>query len=91
MGTLRWEKEEAEIHEESIKCSEAQRKRIELELAEAEINAKIMALSKELEAKRADLERLSEEEEKRRATYDEKRADLRKRRGGDSNEARDEF
>ena len=88
MGTLRWEREEAEKHEEALKRSEAQHRRIELELAEAEINAKIMALKREMEANRADLDRLAKEEEKRKATDGERRADIRKRRSGDSNGAK---
>jgi circadian clock protein KaiC len=88
MGTLRWEKEEAEKREEMIKHSEAQHKRIELELAESEINAKIMALRRELEANRADLERLAKEEEKRRDAANERRTDLRMRRSGDSTEGK---
>jgi circadian clock protein KaiC len=83
MGTLRWEKEEAEKHGEITRRSEVQHKRIDLELAEAEINAKIMALRRELEANRSDLERLDKDEEKRRSTDDNRLVDMRKRRGWD--------
>jgi circadian clock protein KaiC len=84
MGTLRWEKEEAEKKEEMFRRSEAHKKRIELEKSEAEINAKIIALRRELDANRADLERLAEEEEKRKAASDDRKAGLLKRRIADS-------
>ena len=88
MGTLRWEKEEAENHEKSIKRSESHHKRIELELTEAQLNAKIMALRRELEANRSDLEKLYEEEEKDDAADNKRKADLYSRRGGDSAEGK---
>jgi circadian clock protein KaiC len=88
MGTLRWEKEEAEKHEEITMRSEVQHKRLELELAEAEINAKIIALKRELEANRSDLERLDKDEDKRRAIYENRLANIRKRRGWDSIEGK---
>jgi circadian clock protein KaiC len=88
MGTMRWEKEEAEKHEKITKRSEVHHRRIELELAEAEINAKIMALRRELEANRSDLESLDKDEENRKSADENMLTDMRKRRGWDSIEGK---
>ncbi len=86
MGTLRWEKEESDRQIEKKKQIESERKRIELELAESEINAKIQALKKQLEANRSEIERLSEQEKGRIAVEERKFADIQKLRGADVGE-----
>lgn len=88
MGTLRWEKEEAERLAEERERAEAERQRIELELEETEINAKMLALKKQLEANKIETARLSKEEENRRISEDRKLADLQKLRRADLNEGK---
>jgi circadian clock protein KaiC len=83
MGTLRWEKEKSERHAEEENQNEAKRKRIELELTDAEINARMQALKKEMEANRAELERLSAEEKDRKTGEEQKLADLQRLRHAD--------
>jgi hypothetical protein len=65
MGTLRHEKEAAEASERAFARLEAERKRRELELAEAEASTRIAMLQRELEARQAELARLREEEKTR--------------------------
>ncbi|HWQ19496.1 MAG TPA: circadian clock protein KaiC [Methanotrichaceae archaeon] len=86
MGTLRFEREEADRQAEGHERLEAQSKKIELELGEAEINAKMQALKKQLEANRAEMARLSKEEETRRTGGERKLADLQRLRRADLGE-----
>jgi circadian clock protein KaiC len=83
MGTLRWEKEAADRKAEEKKQAQAERKRVELELEKAEIDAKMRLLEKELEANRAELERISAYEMDRRTGEDQKLADLKRLRDAD--------
>lgn len=83
MGTLRWEKEAADRKAEEKKQAQAVRKRVELELEKAEIDAKMRLLEKELEANRAELEWISAYEMDRRTGEDQKLADLKRLRDAD--------
>lgn len=83
MGTLRWEKEVADRKAEEKKQAQAERKRIELELEKAEIDAKIRLLERELEANRAELDRISAYEKERRIVEDQKLADMKRLRDAD--------
>jgi circadian clock protein KaiC len=91
MGTLRWEKEAAERRAEEEKRAEAERKKIVLELTGAEINAKMQALKKELEANRAELERISGEEEDRLSGEERRLDDIQRMRRADFSEEENEF
>ncbi|MDQ3517156.1 MAG: circadian clock protein KaiC [Gemmatimonadota bacterium] len=55
MGTARWEKEAEVREQEAQRRVRSERARRELELAEAEVAARIAALQRELEARRAEL------------------------------------
>lgn len=65
MGTARWEKEIAERQEEAQRRADIERRRRELAVAEAEVRGRIDALLRELDAKRADLALLAEEQQAR--------------------------
>lgn len=74
MGTLRWEKEEEQRHEEVRARRQMQEKRRELAIAEAEVEARMQLLQRELAAHRAELAALEAEQElreKRRAASTE--------------------
>ncbi len=71
MGTLRWEREEAQRREKALAHTVLMRKERELSLAEAEVRGRIEVLSRELELRRAENEALAEEirqEKTQRAT-----------------------
>jgi circadian clock protein KaiC len=58
MGTARWQKEAEERAMEEFQIASVAQERLELELAEAEVNARVEVLQRELALKRAELERL---------------------------------
>jgi circadian clock protein KaiC len=61
MGTLRWEKEEANRREKALAHSGLLRKERELSLAEAEVRGRIEVLNRQLELRRAENAALAEE------------------------------
>ncbi len=61
MGTLRWEKEEANRRAKALAHTGLLRKERELSLAEAEVRGRIDLLTRELELRRAENEALAEE------------------------------
>ncbi|NPV63746.1 MAG: circadian clock protein KaiC [Methanotrichaceae archaeon] len=83
MGTLRWEREKAERRAEEQRQMDAERKRIELELADSEINARIQSLKRELEANRTELKRLSVDEAAYERDETQRLADLQGLRRAD--------
>ena len=83
VGTARWERERELEEERERKAAEAERQRALLELAEAEIEARITALEHQLEARRADLRVVATETERRTARDTETRSEVRRRRGAD--------
>lgn len=60
MGTLRWEKEQADAAEHEQRRQQAEDRRRELQLAEAETRVQLAALAKELELQQNELARLAE-------------------------------
>jgi len=60
MGTLRWEKEQAEVADQEHRRQQAEARQRELQLAEAETRARMAALAKELELQQSELARLAE-------------------------------
>ncbi len=60
MGTARWEKEAEVRKEERHRRAKSERARRELELAEAEVSARIALLQRELEARRSELSLLED-------------------------------
>ncbi len=62
MGTARWEKEAEVRNEETRRRARSERARRELELAETEVSARIAALQRELDGRRAELAVLEEED-----------------------------
>jgi circadian clock protein KaiC len=88
MGTLRWEKEEAQRDEQAQARRNMLRRARELSLAESEVNGRIEALTRELELRRAESEAMAEDirlEMARRATS---ATELGRMRGVDSQHGR---
>jgi circadian clock protein KaiC len=88
MGTLRWEKEEAQRDEQAQARRNMLRRAHELSLAESEVKGRIEALTRELELRRAESEAMAEDirlEMARRATA---AAELGRMRGSDSQHGR---
>lgn len=83
MGTLRWEKEQAEAAEQEQRRQQAEVRQHELQFAEAETKARLAALTKELELQHSELARLAENQsqDSRRTTTNLK--DLNLLRGAD--------
>lgn len=80
MGTLRWEREEAERRERERRRLAQENRRRELEAAEAEMEAKIASLRRELETKRAELEQLEADADWRERKRNEQEQEVRRRR-----------
>jgi circadian clock protein KaiC len=80
MGTARWQREATEKAAEELLQAEVERKRRELELAEAEVNARIEALHREMATKRGELEMLLSNEAGRRERAAHQREELWKLR-----------
>jgi circadian clock protein KaiC len=83
MGTLRWEKEDAERGRNVKRRAEFDHKRRELQVSEAETNARIKALQQDLERQRADLAAYSSENEARIVSSSDREKELRRIRGAD--------
>lgn len=87
MGTLRWEREEAERREQERRRLETEKRRRELEASKAEVEARIEALHHELEMKRAELEQLLADADWRKRKRDEQAEEVRRRRRGQGRRA----
>jgi circadian clock protein KaiC len=83
MGTARWQKEAEERATEELQRGSVEQKRRELELAEAEVNARVEVLQRELALKRAELERLQSTETIRRQRMQLQRDALQTLRSAD--------
>lgn len=83
MGTLRYEKELAEVAEKERLRNQNELKRVELKVQEAELNAHIAALHRELETKRTELASLENERFQHEQQWHENRARLSSMRGGE--------
>ncbi len=89
MGTLRWEKERALEWEHRRQRAELERRRQQLELAEAEAMARRQVIAREIEARQADLAALRTEAEAQERTWLRTVAGIRNRRSdaeGESDE-----
>lgn len=84
MGTLRWEKEQAERAEQLRKEAEAGQRLTEIRRAEAELAGRLETLERELAARRAERERLTRTENQRQNRAELRHRQVRKMRGGDA-------
>ena len=83
MGTARWQKEAAERHaEDRLRAVADQRRRV-LELAQAEVNARIEALQREMAVKSAEMDMLTLDEASRLKAVVQTRDALWSLRSGD--------
>jgi circadian clock protein KaiC len=89
MGTLRWEREMQERAEQERGKLKVGRQQYELKLAAAELEARAVALRRELELNRFELAALKGGETQRLGQVDRYRSALRRRRGADQTPARD--
>jgi circadian clock protein KaiC len=83
MGTLRWEKEEAERAHAAQRRSDFEQKRTALELAEADTRARIKVLEHDLERQRYGLAVYSGEDQARIVSTSDREKTLRKIRSAD--------
>jgi len=83
MGTLRWEKEEAQRGEKAQARRSMMRRARELSLAESEVRGRIEALTRELELRRAESEAVAEDIRLDLAQHDAATAELGRLRGAD--------
>ena len=83
MGTARWEKEAEEQASEELHRIEIERKRVQLELAQAEVNVRMEVLKRELEIKREELQRLESVEQIRQQSVQQRRETLQALRSAD--------
>ena len=83
MGTLRYEKEYAEQMEKVRLSREIERKRDILKLEEAELNVRMVALQRDLEARRAELARLETDQTNGEERWQVNHGKLLKMRSGD--------
>ncbi|HEY8034374.1 MAG TPA: circadian clock protein KaiC [Methylobacter sp.] len=83
MGTSRWQKEIAEKAAEELLQASVEHKRKELELAQAEVNARIEVLQREMAVKRGELEMLLATEANRLKLFERNRDELWSMRSGD--------
>jgi circadian clock protein KaiC len=87
MGTARWEKEAEDDANRARHQTEFERKRVELQSAEAGTRARIEALQMELQRHRAELAVYSREGAARGVSSTERESELRRRRSADPSEA----
>ena len=83
MGTLRWEKEDAERTQAMRHRSEFDQRRSALELVEADTRARIKALEHDLERQRFELAAYSGEDKARIVSTSDRETALRKIRSAD--------
>jgi circadian clock protein KaiC len=85
MGTLRWEKEDAERAKLDQRRTEYDLKHSAMELAEADTRARIRALELDLERQRIELQAYSQGNEAREVSSTDRENELRRIRSGDPN------
>jgi len=83
MGTLRWEKEGEERAKTTQRRAEFDRKRGELQVAEADTRARIKALQQDLERQRLELATYSSDNEARIVSSSDREQELRRIRSAD--------
>jgi circadian clock protein KaiC len=84
MGTLRWQKEQADRAEEARVVAEVERKRLEIELRTDELASRLELLKREVKLKEADLGLLLKSEQIRVGDRAARSAALAARRGRDA-------
>jgi circadian clock protein KaiC len=84
MGTLRWEKEEAQRRENALAHVGLMRRERELSLVEAEVRGRIEVLHRELELRRAENDALAEEIRLEKVQRDTSACEIGRLRGVDS-------
>jgi circadian clock protein KaiC len=88
MGTLRWEKEQAQLAEQKRQQAETARRQAELAATEANLEGRIQTLQLELSTLRAERQRLGRVESARRVKVSEGHTQLRELRGADADQRR---
>jgi circadian clock protein KaiC len=83
MGTLRWEKEEAQRSGKAQARRSMMRRARELSLAESEVRGRIDALTRELELRRAESEAVAEDIRLDQEQHDASTAEIARLRGAD--------
>jgi circadian clock protein KaiC len=83
MGTLRWEREDAERGKTLQRRAEFDHKRSELQASEADTHARIKGLEKDLARKRAELATYSSDNQARIVSSSDREKELRRIRSGD--------
>jgi circadian clock protein KaiC len=83
MGTLRWEREDAERGKTLQRRAEFDHKRSELQASEADTHARIKGLEKDLARKRAELATYSSDNEARIVSSSDREKELRRIRSAD--------
>jgi circadian clock protein KaiC len=83
MGTLRWAKEREEQLAEEERSRTADRRRLQLEVEEAELAAKVSVLKQEIDLKRVEIAHLATHEALTAREVARARVDLREKRGAD--------
>jgi len=86
MGTLRWEKEQAEAADQEQRRQQAEARQRELQLAEVETRARLAALTKELELQQSELARLAESQARDSQRTTTSLKDLNLLRGADQDQ-----
>jgi circadian clock protein KaiC len=84
MGTLRWEKEAEERTRKLRRHAQYSQKRRELQLAEADLIARMAALQVDLDRQRAELALYARDDEARQASSDEWESELHRKRSATS-------
>ena len=84
MGTLRWEREAAENREQERLRADIERKRRELEIAEAQLRTRAEALEREIKTHRAELEQLDAEQQARESRWERERSTRLRLRDSDT-------
>jgi circadian clock protein KaiC len=80
MGSMRWQKEQAEFLAEKARQAEVEEKRLELQRVNDELNSRLGFLKREIELKQKQMELLLEAERVRQGLRDAKTAGLRQKR-----------
>lgn len=89
MGTLRWQKENAERAAAEIAAAAEKLKRLKLDAEEAELEERLKSLREELEAKKVEKSLLAHTTAKRKGNLSRKRTHMGELRGADAAGAKD--
>jgi circadian clock protein KaiC len=84
MGTLRWEKEDEERGRTLQRRAEFDHKRRDLQVSEADTNARITSMQQDLARQRAELATYSSENQARIVSSSDREKELRRIRSGDA-------